>query len=197
MIPDINLLPKLEKQRRVPLWLYIVLILLVSVVLAFFILQYFGAKSDLIKLTDQEQKLTKQREELQMKLSVAQGMNQGSLEQSVQFVENVSYPVTPLIDETDKLLPDYAYLRSYTFSEENVVIKVDFETMSSISEYVHKLLASPYFTDAQLASVSNFEVSFGDTKEVEGTDFNTIPRYTTDLTLSVNKSYLASTGGEE
>lgn len=199
MIPNINLLPKLEKERSGPIWLYIVSIVVVAIILAFFIMQYFGAKSDLTSLTAQQQELTTERDDLQMQLSVLQGMNQGSLEQSVQYVENVSYPVTPLVNETNNLLPDFSYLRSYVFSEESVVITVDFETMTAISDYVESLLASPFFTDTQLASVSNFEVDPNGTttEEDNNAKYLQIPRYTTSITLSINKSYLATTGGDE
>lgn len=199
MIPNINLLPKLEKERSGPIWLYIVSIVVVAIILAFFIMQYFGAKSDLTSLTAQQQELTTERDDLQMQLSVLQGMNQGSLEQSVQYVENVSYPVTPLVNETNNLLPDFSYLRSYVFSEESVVITVDFETMTAISDYLESLLASPFFTDTQLASVSNFEVDPNATTTEEDNDakYSQIPRYTTSITLSINKSYLATTGGDE
>lgn len=199
MIPNINLLPKLENERSAPVWLYIVSIVVVAIILAFFIMQYFGAKNDLTSLTAQQQELTTERDDLQMQLSVLQGMNQGSLEQSVQYVENVSYPVTPLVSETNNLLPDFSYLRSYVFSEESVVITVDFETMTAISDYLESLLASPFFTDTQLASVSNFEVDPNATTTEEDNDakYSQIPRYTTSITLNINKSYLATTGGDE
>lgn len=198
MIPNINLLPKLEKERSAPVWLYIVSIVVVAIILAFFIMQYFGAKNDLTSLTAQQQELTTERDDLQMQLSVLQGMNQGSLEQSVQYVENVSYPVTPLVSETNNLLPDFSYLRSYVFSEESVVITVDFETMTAISDYLESLLASPFFTDTQLASVSNFEVDPNATSEEDNdAKYSQIPRYTTSITLNINKSYLATTGGDE
>lgn len=198
MIPNINLLPKLEKERSGPIWLYIVSIVVVAIILALFIMQYFGAKSDLTSLIAQQQELTTERDDLQMQLSVLQGMNQGSLEQSVQYVENVSYPVTPLVNETNNLLPDFSYLRSYVFSEESVVITVDFETMTAISDYLESLLASPFFTDTQLASVSNFEVDpNAKTEEDNDAKYSQIPRYTTSITLSINKSYLATAGGDE
>ena len=61
--------------------------------------------------------LSSQREQLQIELDGKQNANKGSLEQSVQFVENVSYPVTPLMDETQVLLPEQTYLRNYVFGE--------------------------------------------------------------------------------
>lgn len=192
MIPNINLLPKLEKERTVPVWVIASMIGFVAIVLAFFIFQYFGAKSELTTLSAEQQRLTTQRDQVQAELTALQEKNKASLDQSVKFVENVSYDVTPLITETNSLLPDFSYLRNYSFSAENVVITVDFETMSSISEYVESLLASPYFTDVKLGSISNFEV--GTTEDAN--KFTNVPRYTTDITLTVDKPYL-SAGGEQ
>lgn len=194
MIPNINLLPKLEKERTVPVGIIAVMIAFVAIVLAVFIFQYFGAKSELTKLSAQQTELTAQRDQVKKQLTDLQNKTKGSLAQSVKYVENVSYYVTPLITETNTLLPAHAFLRSYTFSKENVVIIVDFETMSSVSDYVEKLLASPYFTDIQLGSVSNFEV--GTTQE-NANKFTNVPRYTADITLTIDKPYLASTGGEQ
>ena len=195
MVPEINLLPNLERQRSTPMWLYILLIAIVALGLSFLIVQYVGAKGDLKTLTAEEQQKVEERDQLQAELSVLQGANQASLEQSVQYVENVSYAVSPLIDETQSLLPENTYLASYSFSEENVIIEVDFETMASISKYIENLLGSSYFSDAQLVSVSNFEIEAADSEEENTTAvYNEIPRYTTNITLNINKSYLA-TGG--
>lgn len=192
MIPNINLLPKLEKERTVPVWVIASMIGFVAIVLAFFIFQYFGAKSELTTLSAEQQRLTTQRDQVQAELTALQEKNKASLDQSVKFVESVSYDVTPLITETNDLLPDFSYLRNYEFSAESFVITVDFETMSSISTYVESLLASPYFTDVKLGSIANFEV--GTTEDVN--KFTNVPRYTTDITLTVDKPYL-SAGGEQ
>lgn len=198
MTPNINLLPPLDKQPTIPRWLYTVAGGIPLIIIGVMIYQYIGAKDDLENLNSQVQQLTIERDELQMQVNISsQQSNKGSsLEQTVEFVENVSYPVTPLIDETKNLLPDYSYLRNYVFSAENVVITVDFETMSSISEYVEWLTTSPYFTDPQLASISNFEVgSNGVTEEIASQKFIQVPRYTTNITLTINKSYLAQVSG--
>lgn len=200
MTPNINLLPHLEKQNTIPRWLYIVAGAIPLLIVGVMLFQYFGARGDVVDLNAQVQQLTAQRDELQMQVNInsQQSNTGGSLGQSVQFVENVSYAVTPLIDETKNLLPDYSYLRNYVFSAENVVITVDFETMSSISEYVEWLTTSPYFSNPQLASISNFEVgNNGVTEEIVNQKFIQIPRYTTNITLTINKSYLAQISGGE
>ena len=121
----------------------------------------------------------------------------GPLEESVTFVERVSYTVSPLIDETQGLLQGNTYLRSYSFSESAVTISVDFETLASIAEYVSALENSSYFTDAQLSNVSNFELSpAGSSEEDESEKFNEVPRYSTNITLQIDQTYLANRGAQ-
>lgn len=123
-------------------------------------------------------------------------MNAGTLEQSVQFVNHVSYPVTPLIDETQALLPEHTYLRNYQFGEENIEITADFETMSAISNYLDKLNVSPYFTDVQVGTIENFDLAIGEQNEVNAQDkYQQLPRYSVTFSLAIDFTFLV--GGSE
>ncbi|MFJ7913634.1 MULTISPECIES: PilN domain-containing protein [unclassified Lysinibacillus] len=196
MVPDINLLPNLEKKHSTPTLIYVVFIILIGLIVGYMIFLFFQAKSDLTKLNAQEVELSSQREQLQIELDGKQDANKGSLEQSVQFVENVSYPVTPLMDETQVLLPEQTYLRNYVFGEKNVEITADFETMSAISSYLEKLTASPYFNDIQVDTISNFDVAIGNQEEKSAKNkFKEIPRYSATITLGIDFKFLA--GGRE
>ncbi len=196
MVPEINLLPNLEKKHSTPTFIYVVFIILISMIIGYMIFLFFQAKSDLTKLNAREVELSSQREQLQMELDGKQNANQGSLKQSVQFVENVSYPVTPLMDETQVLLLEQTYLRNYVFGENNVEITADFETMSAISSYLEKLTTSPYFNDIQVDTISNFDVSIGNKEEVSAKDrFKEVPRYSATIKLGIDLKILA--GGRE
>ncbi|MCY1443487.1 hypothetical protein D9M71_599060 [compost metagenome] len=114
------------------------------------------------------------------------------MEESVTFIQSVSYPVTPLIDETKTLLPTHSYLRSYVFGENSVNIEVDFETMTDISKYVERLLMSSYFTDAQINTVSNFEIELGEQRVLTPQQkFKEVPRYSVSITATIDFMYLA------
>lgn len=192
MVPNINLLPELEKKSTTPKLLYGVLIIVIAIILAYLIFMFYTAEGELITLTDEEQALTTKRNELQLALDAKQNENKGSLVQSVQFVESISYPVTPLIDETRALLPAHTYLRNYTFGENAVNITVDFESMKDISKYVERLLASAYFTDTQISDISNFEVQLGEQKELTPEEkFKQVPRYEVTITAMIEYMYLA------
>ncbi|MFJ8087771.1 PilN domain-containing protein [Lysinibacillus sp. NPDC095746] len=196
MVPDINLLPNLEKKHSTPTLIYVVFIILIGIIVGYMIFLFFQAKSDLTTLNAQEVELSSQREQLQIELDSKQNANKGSLEQSVQFVEKVSYPVTPLMDETQVLLPEQTYLRNYVFGEKNVEVTADFETMSAISSYLEKLTASPYFNDIQVDTISNFDVAIGNQEEKSAKNkFKEVPRYSATITLGIDFKFLA--GGRE
>lgn len=197
MVPEINLLPNLEKKKDTPTLLYAVLIIITAVVLAYMIFLYFDAKSEITTLSKQEQELTMQRNALQQEFDTKNNVNEGSLAQSVQFVKNVSYPVTPLINETLVYLPEHTFLSGYTFGEDNVTVTIDFETMNDISKYVEKLGTSDYFRDIQVDTIENFNVALGeqtDDKNLED-QLKEIPRYSVTIRLFIDYAYLVR-GGE-
>ncbi|MEO4053313.1 PilN domain-containing protein [Solibacillus sp. CAU 1738] len=196
MIPDINLLPKLDKRETGSKLLYSLIGIATVMVLSLFVWQYFEAKNELATLTTEQQALQQQKEQLQSEYDVLVNASKGSLEESVAFVERVSYPVSPLMDETQNLLPKHAYLRNYSFAEKSTTISVDFETLNEISSYVNRLEQSAYFSDVQIGTVSNFDVNPNETSDGKAKDetFNEIPRYSVDITLFMDEVYLA-TGG--
>lgn len=197
MVPNINLLPNLEKKKETPTILYAVLILMASVVLAYMIFLYFNAKSEITVLSKQEQVLTTQQQTLQQEFDAKNNENVGSLAQSVKFVENVAYPVTPLINETLVYLPKPTYLRGYTFGEQAVTVTIDFETITDISNYVEKLGSSNYFRDIQVDTIDHFDVALGEQlndKTVEE-QLKEIPRYSVSIRLLIDYAYLIR-GGE-
>ena len=192
MVPDINLLPQLEKKTASPKLFYSLLMVLVALIVAYLLFLFFTSKSNLTHLAAEEQTLTTQLEQLQQELDTRQTIDQGSIEKSVSFIQSVSYPVTPLIDESKTLLPTNAYLRSYIFGENTVNIEADFETMADISKYVERLLMSSYFTDVQINTVTNFDVELGEPKELTPEQkFKEVPRYSVSITATIDFMYLA------
>lgn len=195
MIPDINLLPPLEKKKSNPKLLIGLIGIIVLLLLVLFVWQYFNARSSLILLAHEEQALQAQRDQLQSEYGNALASeNKGTLEESVAFVERVSYAVSPLLDETQNILVEHSYLRSYLFNDTSITITVDFETLSNISGYIQRLENSPYFTDIQVESVSNFEVKPVDEAQSSTTNFNEVPRYSVNMTIYIDETYLATRG---
>ncbi|MBM7608816.1 Tfp pilus assembly protein PilN [Lysinibacillus composti] len=195
MIPDINLIPNLDKDDSGSKIVYLIISIAALLLLSLLAWQYFQARADIVILTKEQTALQSQRDDLKSQLDGMNSTTQGSLEQSVDFVELVSYPVTPLIDEIQMLQTNHSYLRSYSFDAESVSITVDFETLNDVADYISSLTNSSYFTDVQVSSVSNFDLGTENTTESEK-DFNVIPRQTANFTLVIDEGYLA-TGGVE
>ena len=194
MIADINLLPRVESRQSSQKVLYGAIGIVALVGLAALVWVYFGARSELVTIANTQQQRQAERDQLQTEYDVLAGMNQGSLEESVEFVERVSYPVSPFIDETQNLQPEHTYLRDYGFDEKSITVTADFETLTDVSTYVNRLEQSPYFNDVQLGSVSNFELNPATEEVTDAQKFDEVPRYSVEITLFMNETYLASGG---
>ena len=194
MTPNINLLPKVEHDDRNAKKFLILVAVIVLILL--FVMSWFTRK-DVVNLMIEEQLLQSERDGLQEELTALQGLNQGSLQESVDFVERVSYAITPLIDEAQGLLPDNTYLRNYSFGESTVSFSVDFETLNAISTYIERLEQSAYFVDVQVDAIANFDLAPTGEEQNEEQKFTQIPRYTVDATLTINETYLATGGVNE
>lgn len=196
MIPDINLMPKIEKGEA-SLNIAFYLVGIVSLVtLGLLSWTFFSAKSEIASATPERDSLILTRDELSAEVASFETMNQGSLEESVAFVERVSYPVTPVIVETRNLLPSYTYLRDYVFSETGVQVTVDFETLNAISTYVSELEKSPYFNDIQVGAIQNFDLNPSSEGLNAEQQFSEVPRYSVEIMLLINQLHVAA-GGDE
>ena len=195
MIPDINLMPNSEQEDGQSKLFFILLGILVIIMLAVMSWLYFTAKADVTNLTKEEQALQSERDALQSELSTLQGAAQGSVEESLAFIEHISYPVTPLIDETKNLLPENTYLRDYSFGESAVTFSVDFETLNAVSTYISRLEGSPYFLDVQVETIEEFELGAEGEERNDEVRFSEVPRYTVEVTLAISNAQLVA-GGE-
>ena len=196
MIPDINLLPKIEKGATSFKLAFILVGILSILTIGLLAITYFSAKSEIASAIPERDSLLLTRDALNAELTSSQTGSQGSLEESVAFVERVSYPVSPIIVETRNLLPTDTYLRSYAFSETGVQVTVDFETLNAISSYVSQLEKSPYFNDVQVGTIQNFELNPTGEEVNDTQQFTEVPRYSVEIFLVIDQLYVAA-GGEE
>lgn len=192
MVPEINLLPKRERQKsNLILILAISLVLLITVILLLFI-QYFSVKGDIETLTAEETYTVAEKEDLTQLVNEINMSGQGDLQTSVTFAESVSKPVSPLLIEVNTLLEKHTYLRQFEFVNQTILISVDVETMTSLSKFVDKLLVSNYFSDVKVESVTNFDLS--NSSESIEKRFEIIPRYSAIINLNVDQFYLENGG---
>lgn len=196
MIPDINLLPKIEKGATSLKLAFILVGILSILTLGLLAFTYFSAKSEIASAVPERDSLLLTRDSLNAEIASSQTGSQGSLEESVAFVERVSYPISPIIIETRNLLPTDTYLRSYEFSETGVRVAVDFETLNAISSYVSQLEKSPHFNDVQVGTIQNFELNPTNEEVNDTQQFTEVPRYSVEIFLVIDQLHVAA-GGEE
>lgn len=76
-----------------------------------------------------------------------------SLQQSVQIIELISYPVTPVIEAINQDLKDYEYKTKLQFDSTNANIEVYYETFSDIANYIDMLQTNKLFTDIKVETI--------------------------------------------
>ena len=193
MQPDINLLPKYERQRSILSIIFIsgfVIWLLVASLLTY---QYVHTKSALKQINAQVEELTEKKANLEREAAAMQSFEQASLASAVEYAESVTFPTSRLIDNLIELLPEHSYFSNYDYNEGEVKIQSQFETMDVAAEYVAKLVASDYINEVKVEKVESFDI--------EGSDqirFNTLPRYDVTQLLQANIQKLKeeADGGE-
>lgn len=193
MIPDINLLlPKLEKRtsNRTTLWLGVVIAVLIVTIFGIY---YFTLNSEVQSLRSQQQNLSKEVDRYNKQMTNFQNESQGSYDQSVKFVESVSYPVTPIIDSIESHLESYEKLTNITYTESGVNITADFETLHGVSTYVQNLMTDKLYTDVQVSSVTSFDPDKKEYQNATASDL-LVPRYTATIELKLNQANLLAEG---
>lgn len=193
MVPEINLLPKMERQKSNSILVLVISLILLVTILLLLSVQYMSLKKEVNRLTEEETYATEEKEDLTEQVNLINISDQGTLAESVVFAENVSYPVSPLLIEVDSLLEENTYLRRFDFMEQSVDVSVDFETMTAISNFVEKLLQSDYFTDVKIEQISNFEAD-QDLEDSRIINFEIIPRYSATINLTIDQVYLSAGG---
>ncbi|MGN7478847.1 PilN domain-containing protein [Solibacillus silvestris] len=197
MIPDINLMPKIAKVETSLKFAFILVGILSLITIGILAWMFYSAKNEIASATPERNSLITAHDQLQAEMASYESLNQGSLEESVVFVERISYPVTPLISETQNLLPPNTYLRSYVFSETGVQVAADFETLNAISTYVNNLENSLYFIDVQVGTILNFEIDPSGEEKIENQQFTELPRYNVEIHLIIDHAYAVAGGAQE
>lgn len=194
MIPDINLLPQREKQSKSGKWLLNTFIFLGMMIFLFMVIQYMVLTKNIQALEVDKEQRSVERDKLIEELAILNEPKAFDLEASVEFVEKVSYAVSPLIIEFNRYLGENAYLKHYTFGEETVSITVDFETISEVAKYVEDLSKSAFVKDVIVHNMQGFDPTLQEKSEKR---FDRADRYTNTFEVLVDLSHLRKVGGEK
>lgn len=181
MQPDINLLPKYERQSSFISIIFISAFVIWLLITALLIYQYVSTKSSLKQVNTQVEQLTEKKTNLEQEVAAMQSVERASLASAVEYAESVTFPTSRLIDNLINSLPEHAYFSNYDYNEGEIKIQSQFETMDVAADYVAKLVASDYINDVKIEKVEAFDI--------EGSDqisFNTVPRYDVTQLLQAN-----------
>ena len=187
MLPDINLLPKFERQRSLFVIIFLIAFLIWFIFTALLVFHYFHTKNTLERTQTEVEQLTELKTTLEQQVHSADAADASSLANAVEYAENVTYPTSALIDNLITLLPDYAYLSEYAYDEGSITIQSQFETMDVAAEYVARLVGSDYINDVKVDEIETFTI---DEDEEDDTSYTTVPRYDVRHSLEANMNKL-------
>ena len=140
MAPEINLLPHIERQSPGRRWLTIILAIAFVLLVVYLIMQYLSLNKTINSLQSEEQQLQTEKAQLESSIIELDAPKKIDLATSVEFVESVSYPVSPLLVEVNKYVNENTYLRNYVFSESTIKFSVDFETLAEVVDVCQRLI---------------------------------------------------------
>ncbi|WP_062355439.1 PilN domain-containing protein [Bacillus kwashiorkori] len=195
MLPEINLLPKYEKENSIIQLIVLIFIILWALLLSFIVFQYFQTKSDKQVLDQRIETLTLEKSTLETKLTNQNSEEKATLADAVNYAQMLTAPTSKLVEELLALLPENSYLSSYSYGSSQLSVQTQFESLDIVATYVRSLVASPFFTDVKVNNISTFTIEeVADSEE----KYDTIPRYDVSFSLSVNRSALVlEDGGED
>lgn len=190
-LPDINLLPKYERERVSVFYLFIALTLitLLSYVLIGFF--YFSTKSKLDNAEAEYTELDETARVLRAQLEETE-TNKGNLDKAVVFADNFNIPTSFLVDELVNLLPEFSYLSEYQYRGREVDLKTHFEVLDDTANYTSNLLTSNFIKDTKVDYIRAFSL-----KDEEEEPFSTIPRYEASFILNIDAHTLKGASEED
>lgn len=187
-LPDINLLPKYERQSSSHYYLFIVMIVLAMLSYVIIGYLYFSSKSKLKTAEAEYTELAAKADELRLEIDQLEAGGVATLEQAVTFVESKNILTSAFITEINDLLPVESYLSEYEYGNQNAKVTAHLETLDKVANYSNELSNSTYVTDTKVDTVDTFTLKEEETEDQ--IDFMTIPRYEAVFTLQINKETL-------
>jgi|SRR5690625_3571851 len=193
-LPDVNLLPKYERQSAGAFYLFLAIIILTLLAYGFIGVYYFTTKS---KLTNAEATYTELSEKADGLRAQVDELETGGtgLAQAVTFAENYNIPTSILIEELNEYLPERGYLSEYSYSNQVAEVTTHFEALDVVAGYTTDLLTSDYIRDTKVDNIETFLLK--EEENATTVDFSTIPRYESKFTLQINKQNLKGASRED
>lgn len=202
MLPEIDLLPKKERQSTVYLYVFLSLILVCILAIGYVIFAYFQSTQQLEQATQMETTLTEKEANLQGKKTKLEQPDTDTLTAAIERTEAQAFPTSILMNHLLLLLPEDSYLREYKYKFGAVEVHSHFNTMRDISTYTERLLASPFVTNVKVDKVKAFRLkNEGETSRATREDielyYEKIPRYDVEITFQMDRPAIRAVQLEE
>lgn len=196
MLPDINLLPKYERQNSLPYILFLSGVIVSLLMFALLIFFYFNTKGSLEDSHQNLSKLNQEKSLLEEQLaSLNTGTQGGSVEDVVTYIDQHMIPSSFLVGELLDILPDKGYLSDFNYNYQSVDIVTQFETMSDAAAYVVALNQSEYVKNIQVGQMNTMELDGQDREEENEDDiYSNLPRYNVSYSIDVDQATLREAG---
>lgn len=198
MIPNINLLPKAEKQRSAVYKLFVPLLFIWLILSSIVVYEYVNTKNNLKQADLTITQLNLEKDALQAQIVNKRQQASDSLHQSLSFIEQLTLPTSTIIENLFEHLPDHSYLTQYEYNNGQVSVQTQFESLDVVAGYISELNASPLFSDVKVDQVTAFSLEEESDEQLDIEEkFKQVPRYDVKLILMINPAALAEeTGGD-
>lgn len=196
MIPDINLLPKYNRQDSVAYIVFSIGFILAFLVLIGLIVYYFYLRGALEDTSDRLAQVQQERDVLAARVAELEQDNSDSFLDVYTYIDQQVTPTSFLIDELVNTLPVHSYLYQFDYADQTAEVDIQFETMSDTAAYVEELIKSDFIKNATVDEMNSHELEFSDESEEQDPDdfYHTIPRYQVRYTVEVDHAYLKEAG---
>lgn len=194
-IPDVNLLPNIERQSNLALYLFIALLSLTLIGYGVTAFYYFSTKSKLADATTELSELEEKEADLEVDLNLAES-NEFNLETAVLFADYYDIPTSVLIKEVSKYLSGNGrgYLSEFSYQNREASIITQFDAFDDVAGYTNDLQHSKFIIETNLNSIDTVTVGG---MEIEDDDFTTVPRYQATFQLLLDKEELKGAKEDE
>lgn len=190
MIPQINLLPRdigAKNQARLMWYSFsgVALLFLLSVGLIYFLsVRTAGGLAEEYDVL-QGDVATLEAEIQEMRAALV-----NHREDAVMILEEVLYPMTPLVKEVHNVLPENGYIDSFQWGEKTVSFSAQVDDKLSVARLTHALKSSPFFEKVHLSNLSGSGLLYKQ-ERLEKEPINTVERFVATYELEVSSDYLA------
>jgi hypothetical protein len=191
MVPEINLLPQMERRTAGNKWGALVVGVAFIVIVLFLAFHYFSLSKSVKTLQADQQALLADKATIEAKIATLEQPEQMDLATIVGVLETITYPVSPLLEEMNHYRGEDVYLREFILTENEIEFVMDFETMPETATYVGDLTGSVYFADIKVEEVVTL-VPVEEDRTVES--FDVVDRFANRFTVTIDPTFLR-TGG--